>query len=101
MSPDIFYNAAGICLFGIGMFGVLAADHVLRKLIAINMMGIGVFMVFLVTAHHGDIVDPVPHAMVLTGIVVAVAGTALCLWLAVKIRLLSDLESEEVTDDVR
>ena len=57
----------------------------LRKMLAVNIMGVGVFMLLLSTANRGDIIDPVPHAMVLTGIVVAVAGTALCLKLAVNI----------------
>ncbi len=88
MSQEMLYCAAGIALFGIGMFGVIVATHIIRKLIAVNIMGIAVFMVLLATARHGAVTDPIPHAMVLTGIVVAVAGTALCLWLALQIRLL-------------
>ena len=88
MTQDLLYSSAGILLFALGTFGVLAAAHIIRKLIAINIMGIGVFMVLLATARHDGLTDPVPHAMVLTGIVVAVAGTALCLWLTLQIRLL-------------
>lgn len=95
MSQDMIYTVGGIILFGIGLFGLIAAAHIIRKLIAVNIMGIGVFMVLLATARHGAVTDPVPHAMVLTGIVVAVAGTALCLWLALKIHLLESIESEE------
>ncbi len=91
MTQDLLYNATGIALFGIGVFGAIVAAHIIRKLIALNIMGIGVFMVLLATARHGEITDPVPHAMVLTGIVVAVAGTALCLWLTLRIRLLDDV----------
>jgi multicomponent Na+:H+ antiporter subunit C len=86
MTQDLIYSLTSIALFGIGFYGLIATTHILRKLIAINIMGVGVFMLLLATAYHaGNIVDPVPHAMVLTGIVVAVAGTALCLWLAVNI----------------
>ena len=85
MSQDLLYSAAGVALFGIGLFGLITSIHIIRKLIAVNIMGIGVFMVLLATAHHHAITDPVPHAMVLTGIVVAIAGTALCVWLALRI----------------
>ncbi len=95
MTQDLLYSIAGIVLFGIGLFGVIAAAHIIRKLIAINIMGIGVFMVLLATARHGTITDPLPHAMVLTGIVVAVAGTALCLWLALQIHQLDNTTSKD------
>lgn len=88
MTQDIIYSMTGIVLFALGLFGVIVLVSIIRKLIAINIMGIGIFMVLLATAHHEQIIDPVPHAMVLTGIVVAVAGTALCLWLVVRIYLL-------------
>ena len=53
----------------------------LRKLIAINVMGAGVFQILVVIAYRGLELppDPVPHALVLTGIVVAVSATALAL----------------------
>ncbi len=95
MTQDLLYSITGIVLFGIGLFGVIAAAHIIRKLIALNTMGIGVFMVLLAAARHGVVTDPVPHAMVLTGIVVAVAGTALCLWLALQLQLLDSPVPEE------
>ena len=86
MPQDLIYSLTGVGLFSIGLYGLVAAAHILRKLIAVNIMGIGVFMLLLATAYHSaNVVDPLPHAMVLTGIVVAVAGTALCLWLAINI----------------
>jgi multicomponent Na+:H+ antiporter subunit C len=46
-------------------------------------MGTGVFMVLVATAvSDGRVADPVPHAMVLTGIVVAVSATAFSLALS-------------------
>ena len=41
------------------------------EIIAINVMGNGVFLVFITLAARvaGDRPDPVPHAMVLTGII--------------------------------
>ncbi len=85
MSQDLLYSSCAILLFSIGSFSLICAAHIIRKLIAVNIMGIGVFMFLLSTAKHTHITDPIPHAMVLTGIVVAIAGTALCLSLAVQI----------------
>ncbi len=58
-------------------------EPLLRKLIALNVMGAGVFHVLVAVAFRGTDVapDPVPHALVLTGIVVAVSATALALTL--------------------
>lgn len=95
MTQDLLYSSAGIILFCLGLFGVLIHDHIIRKLIAINIMGLGVFTLLLSSAMHGEVTDPVPHAMVLTGIVVAVAGTALCLWLTLQVRLLDKANLED------
>ena len=50
-------------------------------------MGTGVFLVLLALAKRtgGAQPDPVPHAMVITGIVVAVSATALALTLMLKL----------------
>jgi multicomponent Na+:H+ antiporter subunit C len=75
---------AGAALFALGLRGVFARVATLRRIIAINVMGNGVFLVFITLAGRvaGDPPDPVPHAMVLTGIVVAVCATGLALTLA-------------------
>jgi multicomponent Na+:H+ antiporter subunit C len=68
-----------------GMFSFLVVAHLVRKILALNVMGAGVFMVLIAIAHPGRAAtqatgaDPVPHALVLTGIVVAVSATALAL----------------------
>lgn len=95
MDQELLYKMVGVVLFGTGLFGSLINAHIIRKLIAINIMSIGVFMILLATARHGAITDPIPHAMVLTGIVVAIAGTALCLCLALRIHLLTDTEKRD------
>lgn len=78
------YMLAGAALFAIGFFGVIAQTHLLRRILAINIMGNGVFIVFITTAARtaGAVADPIPHAMVLTGIVVSVCATGLALALA-------------------
>lgn len=80
-TAPFLYGAAGIVLFGLGLWSLLVHAALLRKLIALNIMGGGVFHVLIAVAHRGDAMppDPVPHALVLTGIVVAVSATALAL----------------------
>jgi multicomponent Na+:H+ antiporter subunit C len=82
------YAAMGLLLFAMGLLGLVLARHPVRKILALNVMGTGIFL-FLVAgaARYGlKAPDPVPHAMVLTGIVVAVSATALGLALAGRIR---------------
>ncbi len=81
MTTELLYGAAGIALLLLGLWSFLVHRPLLRKLIAINVMGAGVFHVLVAVAYRGiDIPpDPVPHALVLTGIVVAVSATALAL----------------------
>lgn len=86
MSAALFYALAGTGLFSIGLHALLVHRHLLRKILAINVMGSGVFLVLAAMATRaGAIPDPVPHAMIITGIVVAVAATALALVLMLKL----------------
>ena len=82
------YLIAGAALFAIGFFGLVASAELLRKILGVNIMGSGVFLVFVALAARTaePIPDPVPQAMVLTGIVVSVCGTGLALVLADRVR---------------
>ena len=82
MSSEMIYALGGVALFAAGIAGLILQVHLLRKIIAFNVMGSGTFLVLIGLAQRGGAVDPVPQAMVLTGIVVAVAATALALALA-------------------
>jgi multicomponent Na+:H+ antiporter subunit C len=57
----------------------------LRRTIALNFASSGVFLVLVGLARRADPPDPVPHALVLTGVVVSVSATALLLALAVRL----------------
>lgn len=91
MTPGLLYALTGALLFSIGAAGLIALSHVLRKILAFNVMGSGVFLVLVGLGQRAGTPDPVPQAMVLTGIVVAVAATALALAL---MRRLGDLNSD-------
>lgn len=95
MTAALLYALAGALLCSIGLFGLLCLAHLLRKLLAFNIMGSGVFLVLLgLSQHHGG-PDPVPQALVLTGIVVAIAATALAVVLIRRYYHLSGLTSLE------
>jgi multicomponent Na+:H+ antiporter subunit C len=80
MTAQFLYGGAGLLLFALGIWSFLVHEPLLRKLIALNITGGGVFHVLIAVAYRGDLPpDPVPHALVLTGIVVAVSATALAL----------------------
>jgi multicomponent Na+:H+ antiporter subunit C len=81
VSAYLLYALAGALLFALGALGVLVRRHLVHKAVAANFMGSGVFLVLIGLARRdpGGGTDPVPQAMVLTGIVVTVALTALAL----------------------
>ena len=65
-----------------------------RRILAINIAGAGLFLQLIAAAYQGlfRTPDPVPHALVLTGIVVAFSATALAL--ALGRRLQQETEDE-------
>lgn len=80
------YGLGALALFSIGLHGLIVCRHLVRKIIAINFAGSGVFLLLVAFAQRvPGTVDPVPQAMVLTGIVVAFAATAFALALVLRI----------------
>jgi multicomponent Na+:H+ antiporter subunit C len=76
VNAALLYALAGAVLFALGLGGLLLHAHLLRKIMAFNVMGSGTFLVLVGLAQRHGGPDPVPQAMVLTGIVVAVSATA-------------------------
>jgi len=77
---------AGVALVCLALRALITGRDPLRRIIALNVMGSGVFLVLIASAARGDgLPDPVPHALVLTGIVVAVATSALAIALALRL----------------
>ncbi|MBZ5715672.1 cation:proton antiporter subunit C [Nannocystis pusilla] len=87
MSLSTLYAMTGVALFSLGFHALLVQRHLLRKVLALNVLGSATFLLLVGMARRGgDTPDPVPHAMVLTGIVVAVSATALALSLARRLK---------------
>ena len=101
MSATFLYALVGTGLFALGLFALITHAHLLRKILALNVMGSGVFMVLVALAKRTRDAPPdaVPHAMVITGIVVAVSATALALTLMLKLN--SKSGHAELPDDRR
>ncbi|MDZ7803919.1 NADH-quinone oxidoreductase subunit K [Thiohalophilus sp.] len=88
MNSLLIYTLTGAGLFTLGLYALIVHAHLLRKILAINVMSSGVFLLLVTLARSsGDptSADPVPQAMVITGIVVAVSATALALLLMLKL----------------
>ena len=89
MTAATLYGLCGAALVGLGLFGLIVDPHALRKILAFNVVGSGVFLVFGVVARRGAAAgfggDPVPQALVITGIVVAFSATALAVALLLRL----------------
>jgi multicomponent Na+:H+ antiporter subunit C len=96
-TPEKLFLFVGAVLVALGLRGVYREAESLRRIISINVIGNGVFLILVALAARGveGEPDPVPHAMVLTGIVVAVCSTALALTLAVLCRSHDEDDREE------
>lgn len=81
MTPALLYGLTAVALCAIGLHGALAQAHLLRRILALNILGAGVFLLFVALPRRAPhfAPDPVPQALVLTGIVVAVCVSALAL----------------------
>ena len=79
----------GAGVVGLGLYALIVNPEPLKKLLAFNLIGSGVFLVFGIVARRGAVgrfpFDPVPQAMVITGIVVAFAASALAVALMLRL----------------
>lgn len=87
MNTATFYALIGTGLFSIALFGLFTLRDLLRKILSVNLLGSGVFLILVSLAGRATDAPPdaVSHAMVITGIVVAVSATALALNLMLKL----------------
>ena len=89
-----FYQGA-IVLSLIGLYIVITTDNLIKKIIGLSLFQGAVFVHLIMLAYiqgagppnlrgEGLLVNPLPHVLVLTAIVVAIATTALALALIVQ-----------------
>jgi multicomponent Na+:H+ antiporter subunit C len=84
MITATIFGLCGAALVGLGLYGVVVNVQPLRKLLAFNVLGCGVFLIFGAVAKRGG-ADPIPQALVITGVVVAFAATALAITLLTRL----------------
>jgi len=79
MTSATLFGLCGAALVGLGLYGMIVQPLLLRKILAFDVLGSGIFLIFGAVAHRGAAAgldsDPVPQAMVITGLVVAFAAT--------------------------
>jgi len=101
VSIETLFGLGAAALVGIGLYGLIVLAHPLRKIIAFNVMGSGVFVLFGALAKRGAgaglHADPVPQALLITAIVVAFAASALAV--ALIVRLIESTDSASLAGD--
>jgi multicomponent Na+:H+ antiporter subunit C len=89
MSTVALFWICGSALVGLGLYGLIVNPQPLRKILALNLLGSGVFLLFGVISRRGAGAglggDPVPQALVITGIVVAFSATAIAVALLLRL----------------
>lgn len=89
MTGPTLFGLCAAALIGFGLYGLIVNPQPLRKIIGFNIIGSGVFLLFGTIARRGAAVgmggDPVPQALLITGIVVAFSATALAVALLLRL----------------
>lgn len=102
LGPATLFGLCGAVLVGIGLFVVVTHHGLLRRIVGFNILGAGIFLVFGAVARRGASAglegDPVPQALVITGVVVAFSATALAVAL---LQRLFDLTGRETLEASR
>jgi multicomponent Na+:H+ antiporter subunit C len=95
-----YYDSAAMILFGVGFMTLLLNNNLIKKIIGMNIMDTSIFLFFITKGYisgrsapiygmagnqASDFINPLPSALMLTGIVVAVSTTAFALALTIKI----------------
>jgi multicomponent Na+:H+ antiporter subunit C len=95
-----YFETGAIILFGVGFATLLLHNNLIKKIIGMNIMDTAIFLFFIAKGyipgreapiiqgiHKGaaGYINPVPSALMLTGIVVAISITAFALALTIKL----------------
>ena len=111
-----------IALMMIGLYAIIAKNNLVKKIIGLNIFQSAVILFFITVAakkdatipiiehghsaehlvvHAADYINPLPHVLMLTAIVVAVATLGVALALAVCIyQQYQTLEEDEISEQI-
>lgn len=100
-------------LLGLGIFGMVSCDNYMKKIMCMNIMQVSIIFFFLALGQkeHATLpvivenvlgadayINPLPHALMLTAIVVSLGTTGVALALLMKIKeIYGTIEEEEIT----
>lgn len=88
MNAAQLFGLTASALVGLGLYGLIINPQPLRKVLAFNLVGNGVFLICAVIARRGAGAgmggDPVPQALLITAIVVSFAASALAVALMIR-----------------
>lgn len=79
LTTETLFALVASLLVALALVSVFTARHLIRRLLALNILSSAVFLLLVLIARTAEGIDPVPHALVLTGIVVSVSTTAVVL----------------------
>ncbi len=101
MTPAAIYLSTGLAIFLLGAVGLFWHTRLIRRALSLNFMGAGVFLFLVALGRRSStpFADPAPHALVLTGLVVAVSTTALLLVLICRFFETGDGQPDENPKD--
>ncbi|HHY90735.1 MAG TPA: cation:proton antiporter subunit C [Clostridiales bacterium] len=95
-----YFETGAMILFGVGFVTLLLNNNLIKKIIGMNVMDTAIFLFFIARGYIAEreapiirgvykglegYINPVPTALMLTGIVVAVSTTAFALALTLKL----------------
>ncbi len=111
MFENIFYAVLILMLF-IAIIGVILSDNLVKKVLCFSSAQVCVILFFIAAGYkdgeyfapiyqtvEAQYVNPVPHVLMLTAIVVGFAVTAFCLALILKIKKISGFVSEKKVEE--
>lgn len=90
------FYLAYVAIFAIGLYTMLDSPNLVKKVIGLNLVQVSVFLVFVTAGYveganpplltlEAPHANPLPHAIVLTAIVVGVSLTAVALALVIRL----------------
>jgi multicomponent Na+:H+ antiporter subunit C len=112
-----YFYVLVLTLLAIGLYGVLARDNLVKKVIGLTIFSTAIYLFFIEGSVQNDAtvpildgrgsdpalyVDPVPHLLILTAIVVGVGVTGVALALVIRLYRaygsLSEMEIDALID---
>ena len=102
-------------LMGLGVLGMISCGNYMKKIMCMNIMQVSIIFFFLALGQkeHGTLpvvvenllgadayINPLPHALMLTAIVVSLGTTGVALALLMKIKgIYGTIDEEEITGE--